>query len=201
MMKKLISVIVPAYNEEDCIEELVRRLTAVFDGNPDYEFEAVIVENGSNDATLDLLRSANSADPRFKVVRLSRNFRMDGGITAGLDHINGDAAVIMTADLQDPPELISAFIAKWEEGYENVYMTVTKRGGTGPTIRFRRTQAISVSWTARFTKWFEACKSETGSSVAFSRGWAFDRLVLRQNVRSVLLVGPRRTRSKCLILR
>ena len=136
MTKKLISVIVPAYNEEDCIEELVRRLAAVFDGNSDYDFEAVIVENGSSDATLDLLRAANSADPRFKVVRLSRNFRMDGGITAGLEYINGDAAVIMTADLQDPPELISAFIAKWEEGYENVYMTVTKRGGTGPLRRF-----------------------------------------------------------------
>ncbi len=91
--KKLISVIVPAYNEEDCIEELVRRLAAVFDGNPDYDFEAVIVENGSNDATLDLLRAANSADPRFKVVRLSLQLPNGRGITAGLDHINGDAAV------------------------------------------------------------------------------------------------------------
>ena len=96
----------------------------------------MIVENGSTDSTIDLLRVANSADPRFKVVRLSRNFRMDGGITAGLDHINGDAAVIMTADLQDPPELISTFISKWEEGFENVYMTVTKRRGTGPLRRF-----------------------------------------------------------------
>jgi dolichol-phosphate mannosyltransferase len=61
---------------------------------------------------------------------------MDGGITAGLDHISGDAAVIMTADLQDPPELIPTFIAKWEEGYENIYMTVTKRTGVGPIRRF-----------------------------------------------------------------
>ena len=136
MTKKLISVIVPAYNEEDCIEELVRRLAAVFDSKPDCDFEAVIVENGSTDSTLELLRVANSADPRFENVRLSRNFRMDGGITAGLDYIHSDAAVIMTADLQDPPELRTTFIATWEEGYENTYMTVTKRRGTGPLRRF-----------------------------------------------------------------
>ena len=136
MDRRLISVIVPAYNEEDCIEELVRRLTTVFDSSTAYDFEAVIVENGSTDSTFDLLKQASAADPRFRIVRLSRNFRMDGGITAGLDHISGDAAVIMTADLQDPPELIPTFIAKWEEGYENIYMTVSKRTGVGAIRRF-----------------------------------------------------------------
>ena len=136
MDRRLVSVIVPAYNEEDCIEELVRRLTIVFDSTTAYDFEAVIVENGSTDSTFELLKQASAADPRFRIVRLSRNFRMDGGITAGLDHISGDAAVIMTADLQDPPELIPTFIAKWEEGYENVYMTVTKRTGVGLIRRF-----------------------------------------------------------------
>ena len=136
MDRRLISVIVPAYNEEDCVEELVRRLTIVFDSTAAYDFEAVIVENGSTDSTFELLKRASAADPRFRIVRLSRNFRMDGGITAGLDHISGDAAVIMTADLQDPPELIPTFIAKWEEGYENVYMTVTKRTGVGLIRRF-----------------------------------------------------------------
>ena len=136
MDRRLVSVIVPAYNEEDCIEELVRRLTVVFDSTTAYDFEAVIVENGSTDSTFELLKQASAADPRFRIVRLSRNFRMDGGITAGLDHISGDAAVIMTADLQDPPELIPTFIAKWEEGYENVYMTVTKRTGVGLIRRF-----------------------------------------------------------------
>ena len=131
MDRRLISVIVPAYNEEDCIEELVRRLSAVFDDNAAYDFEAIIIENGSEDRTWELLQRISADDPRFKVVQLARNFGMDGGITAGLDYATGDAAVIMTADLQDPPELITEFIAKWEEGYENVYMFVTKRTDAG----------------------------------------------------------------------
>lgn len=134
--KKKISVIVPAYNEEECIRELARRLSLVFDTNSTYEFEAIIVENGSSDSTWDLLCDIRSKDHRFKVIQLSRNFRMDGGITAGLNHATGDAAVIMTADLQDPPELISDFIRKWEEGFENIYMVVTKRGSTGLIRRF-----------------------------------------------------------------
>jgi len=129
--KKLISVIVPAYNEEECVEELARRLGKVFDENQKYEFEAIIVENGSIDGTWDLLQEIHRKDERFKTVRLARNFRMDGGLTAGLHFAKGDAAVLMTADLQDPPELISEFIKKWEEGYENIYMVVTKRTGTG----------------------------------------------------------------------
>lgn len=135
-MKKLISVIIPAYNEEDCVEELARRLSAVFDANSSYDFEAIIVENGSVDRTWELLKKINENDQRFKIVRLARNFRMDGGLTAGLHYAKGDAAVLMTADLQDPPELISDFILKWEEGYENIYMVVTERTGTGPIRTF-----------------------------------------------------------------
>lgn len=134
--KNLISIIVPAYNEEDCVEELARRLKLVFDENSKYEFEVIIVENGSSDRTWELLQSINAADSRFKVVQLARNFRMDGGLTAGLHYASGDAAVLMTADLQDPPELITEFIRKWEEGYENVYMVVTRRTGTGPIRTF-----------------------------------------------------------------
>jgi polyisoprenyl-phosphate glycosyltransferase len=135
-VKKLISVIIPAYNEEDCVEELARRLSAVFDANSSYDFEAIIVENGSVDRTWELLKQINENDRRFKIVRLARNFRMDGGLTAGLHYAKGDAAVLMTADLQDPPELISDFILKWEEGYENIYMVVTERTGTGPIRTF-----------------------------------------------------------------
>jgi len=143
--RKLISVIVPAYNEEDCVIELASRLTAVFDQNDSYDFEAIIVENGSTDRTWELLQQIHDADRRFKVVQLSRNFRMDGGITAGLEYAQGDAVVIMTADLQDPPELISDFIVKWEEGFENIYMVVTKRGSTGP---IRRLNSRAFYWLA-----------------------------------------------------
>ena len=140
-MKKLITIIVPAYNEEACIEELARQLTAVFAVNDRYDFETLIIENGSVDRTWEILQSVNARDPRFKVIRLARNFRMDGGITAGLHYAMGDAVVFMTADLQDPPELITEFIKKWEEGYENIYMHVLKRRGTGP-IRSFNSQAF-----------------------------------------------------------
>ncbi|OBI26215.1 glycosyl transferase [Mycobacterium sp. E1386] len=129
---KKISLIIPAYNEEECVDELARRLAVVFDSEPAYEFEAIIVENGSTDDTMDKLLAIRAADPRFKILQLARNFRMDGGLTAGLNVVDADAVVLMTADLQDPPEFIPEMIRKWEEGYENVYGVVTERTGTGP---------------------------------------------------------------------
>jgi len=132
MSKKLISLIIPAYNEEDCVDELFSRLVGVFATEDQYNFEVVIVENGSIDSTWEKLQAIASKDSRFKILKLSRNFRMDGGLTAGLDFIKGDACVLMTADLQDPPELIPEFLRLWEQGYENIYGVITKREGTGP---------------------------------------------------------------------
>jgi dolichol-phosphate mannosyltransferase len=132
MNKKLISIIIPAYNEEECVDELARRLRILFNIESQYQFEAVIVENGSVDSTWEKLQEIAKHDSRFKILQLSRNFRMDGGLTAGLDYVSGDACVLMTADLQDPPELISDFLRKWEEGWENIYGVLTKREGTGP---------------------------------------------------------------------
>ena len=135
-MKKTISVIIPAYNEEDCVEELSIRLTKVFQKEKIYNFEVFIVENGSVDQTWTKLEKIADQDERFKVIKLSRNFRMDGGLTAGLDFVKGDACVLMTADLQDPPELISEFLRKWEDGWENVYGVVQKRSGTNLIRKF-----------------------------------------------------------------
>ena len=132
MSKELISLIIPAYNEEDCVDELFNRLDAVFATEPQYDFEVVIVENGSIDSTWVKLQAIAEKDSRFKILKLSRNFRMDGGLTAGLDFIKGDACVLMTADLQDPPELIPQFLRYWEQGYENIFGVITKREGTGP---------------------------------------------------------------------
>lgn len=129
--RRMISIVVPAYNEEGCVEELARRLRLVFDQNRQYDFEVILVENGSVDASYQRMCAIHAQDPRFKVLKLARNFRMDGGITAGLTYAKGDAAVIMAADLQDPPELINDMLRKWEEGYENIYQIVTKRRGTG----------------------------------------------------------------------
>jgi dolichol-phosphate mannosyltransferase len=143
--KKLISVVIPAYNETECVEELSRRLRKVFDELDTYEFEVLMVENGSEDDTFEKLVAIHDEDERFRVIQLARNFRMDGGVTAGLADARGDAAVVMTADLQDPPELIGDFIARWEEGYENVYGIVTARHGTGFV---RRVNSRLFYWVA-----------------------------------------------------
>jgi glycosyltransferase involved in cell wall biosynthesis len=134
--RRKISIIIPAYNEEDCVDELATRLAAVFDSESSYDFECVIVENGSADSTMERLVDINRRDGRFKILQLARNFRMDGGITAGLAVVDGDACVLMTADLQDPPELIPTFMREWEKGYENVYGVVTQRQGTGVVRTF-----------------------------------------------------------------
>jgi polyisoprenyl-phosphate glycosyltransferase len=129
---KTINVIIPAYNEEECVDELASRLKNLFAAERSYNFEVLLVENGSTDGTWEKLQHISKSDTRFKIIRLSRNFRMDGGLTAGLAYATGDAAVLMTADLQDPPERISDFLRQWEKGYENIYGVVTKRTGTGP---------------------------------------------------------------------
>jgi dolichol-phosphate mannosyltransferase len=132
-VKKKITCIIPAYNESECVDELAKRLAVMFDSELAYDFEAIIVENGSSDDTMDKLLAIHGMDPRFKILQLSRNFGgMDGGLTAGLSVIDADAVVLMAADLQDPPEFIPEMIRKWEEGYENVYGVITERRGTGP---------------------------------------------------------------------
>lgn len=128
-MKQLISIVVPAYNEEGNIEELHHRLADVFKTLPDYNFEVIIVENGSSDSTWEKLRSVCSKDSRFKAIQLSRNFTAPGGITAGFKYCRGDAAVVMCADLQDPPEMLPLFIQKWKEGYDVAYHVVSERRG------------------------------------------------------------------------
>jgi polyisoprenyl-phosphate glycosyltransferase len=133
---KSIDIVIPAYNEEDCITELVRRLKLLFDKESNYSWRAIIVENGSTDKTWELLELASKEDVRITTVRLSRNFHMDGGLTAGLEYVTADAAVFMTADLQDPPEAISDFLRVWEQGIHNVYGRVSERQGTGPLRKF-----------------------------------------------------------------
>jgi glycosyltransferase involved in cell wall biosynthesis len=144
-VNKTIACIVPAYNESDCVDELTKRLALVFDSEPGYEFEAIIVENGSTDDTMEKLLRIREEDSRFKILQLARNFRMDGGLTAGLNVVDADAVVLMTADLQDPPEFIPELIRKWEEGYENVYGVVTERRGTGPV---RTLNSLMFYWLA-----------------------------------------------------
>ncbi|MBN1354257.1 MAG: glycosyltransferase family 2 protein [Candidatus Omnitrophica bacterium] len=128
-MKKKISVIVPIFNEEEVLRELVLRLDKMRGKESRYEFEFIMVENGSHDGSYGILKEERQTRPYLKIIRLSKNFFADGAITAGLHYAKGDAAVIMNADLQDPPELITEFLTKWEEGYDIVYGRIKRRYG------------------------------------------------------------------------
>jgi polyisoprenyl-phosphate glycosyltransferase len=115
-----LSVITPVYNEANNIKALLPRLVPVLERCA-ASFEIIFVDDGSTDDTLECLRAAHHTDPRIRALSLSRNFGKEIAIAAGLDHARGAAAVILDADLQDPPELIETFVARWREGYMHVF--------------------------------------------------------------------------------
>ncbi len=127
-MSSKISIVVPFLNEEDNLPELYRRLNAVFEGQPE-PAEFLFVDDGSTDRSVRLLKEMQTQDARIRVLRLSRNFGHQVAITAGLDHAEGEAAIIMDADLQDPPEVIPELLAKWREGFDVVYAVRRSRAG------------------------------------------------------------------------
>jgi dolichol-phosphate mannosyltransferase len=127
---KTVSIIIPIFNEDPIIdilvaaleERLLSKLTA-------YNPEVIFVDDGSTDNSFELLSRAVQDDPRFKLVRFSRNFGHQLAITAGMNLASGDAIIVMDADLQDPPEVILEFLEKWEEGYHVVYGVRRRRAG------------------------------------------------------------------------
>jgi polyisoprenyl-phosphate glycosyltransferase len=128
------SLVVPAYNEEAVVSELVVRLGQLMDAL-DGDAEAILVDDGSRDRTYELMVEATAGDPRFRLVRLSRNFGHQIALTAGVDLAAGDAVVVMDADLQHPPEVVLELAKRWREGYDVVYGVRDER--TGET-RFKR---------------------------------------------------------------
>lgn len=127
-MKK-ISILIPAYNEEEVLEPLYQRLGKLANDTKSYEFEFLFVNDGSRDKTLEVIKEYAKADNRVAYVNLSRNFGKEIAMIAGLDHVSGDATVIIDADLQDPPELIPKMIHYWEEGFDDVYARRKSRSG------------------------------------------------------------------------
>jgi polyisoprenyl-phosphate glycosyltransferase len=139
-MKRLVptySLVVPAHNEEGVIEELAVRLVEVMD-SLDGDAEAILVDDGSGDRTYELMLRVAEADPRFRLIRLSRNFGHQIALTAGVDLATGDAVIVLDADLQDPPEVILELAARWREGYDVVYAQRDVREGE---TRFKRATA------------------------------------------------------------
>ena len=118
-MKK-ISVLTPCYNEEGNVEELYQRVREVFEQLPNYDYEHIFIDNGSQDTTIKILESIARKAPRVKVIVNARNFGAIRSSYHGILQASGDAVVLLVADLQDPPEMIIQFIQKWEEGFRVV---------------------------------------------------------------------------------
>ncbi|HBB32939.1 MAG TPA: glycosyltransferase [Cyanobacteria bacterium UBA8803] len=120
------SFVIPVYNEEDTLREMYRRISAVMD-RMDGLVELILVNDGSRDRTLSLLRDLHEKDSRLCYLSLARNFGHQIAVTAGLNFIRGQAIVVLDADLQDPPELIPLLVEKWKQGYQIVYAQRTQR--------------------------------------------------------------------------
>ncbi|MEH2462758.1 glycosyltransferase family 2 protein [Nostoc sp.] len=133
------SLIVPIYNEEEIIPELYRRLSAVMN-RMDGPVELILINDGSRDRSLQLIRELHQKDPRICYLSFARNFGHQIAVTAGLNFVRGQVIVILDADLQDPPELIPDMIEKWRQGYQVVYA--------------QRTQRLKEGWFKRFTAYF-----------------------------------------------
>jgi len=122
-----LSVVVPLYNEESVLPELLRRLRSVLDAVPGGPHEVIIVDDGSIDRTAKTIEEEAKRDGRIIGVSLSRNFGHQAALTAGLDYVTGDVTIVMDGDLQDPPESIPLFLEKYEQGYDVVYAQRIRR--------------------------------------------------------------------------
>jgi len=172
----LLSVVAPVFNEQELIGDFVSRARAAV---ADYDFELVLVNDGSSDGTAAAMAAAAAADPRIKVISLSRNFGHQPALTAGLDHARGDAIVMLDGDLQDPPELIPTMYERWREGVDVVYAVRERR--LGETV-FKKTTA----------RWFyRVFRRLTGMDLAVESG---DFRLMDRRALDALLAMPERNR-------
>ncbi|HET6351083.1 MAG TPA: glycosyltransferase family 2 protein [Coriobacteriia bacterium] len=169
MAKKLISIVTPCYNEEGNVIPLYERVKAVFDQLPDYDFEYIFADNASTDGTERELRQIAAADKRVKVIFNMRNFGHIRSPYNALMQAKGDAVVAMVADLQDPPEMITEFLAKWEEGYPIV---LGQKVGSEESWLLYMLRTIYYKMVRRFAD-VELLEHVTGFGV-------YDRVVMEQ---------------------
>lgn len=127
-MKKKVSILIPMYNEQEVLPALFDRLSSLINSQPDYDWEVVMVNDGSRDNTATIALQIHHRDSRFHLVDLSRNCGKETAMMAGIDMVTGDCMVIMDADLQHPPEVIPDMIAEWEKGFDDVYGERITRG-------------------------------------------------------------------------
>jgi dolichol-phosphate mannosyltransferase len=133
-IKKKVSLVIPAFNEAENLPVLLQKLEKVFKSLP-YDYEFIFVDDGSKDATASILKDLNKLDSRIHYIKLSRNFGHQNALKAGLDYADGNCIICMDGDMQHPPELIPAFLKKWDEGYDIVY---SRRKSARETSFFKR---------------------------------------------------------------
>lgn len=125
---KSISIIIPCHNEQNNLSLLHKELKYVMDENSNYYWNVLLIDDGSVDGTLDEIKRIRATDNRFSYISLSRNFGKENAMLAGFDHVKGDCAIIMDADLQHPPHVIPEMVKLWEQGFEDVYAERESRG-------------------------------------------------------------------------
>ena len=145
-----VSVLIPMYNEQEVLDPLFGRLNAVMDANPQYEWEVLLVNDGSRDNSLLIAIRHHLADQRWHYLDLSRNWGKETAMMAGFDYVTGDCTVIMDADLQHPPEAIPQMLEAWLEGYDDVYGSRLTRGEE-PWLR-RRLSLLYYNLLERSTR-------------------------------------------------
>ncbi|ACC84175.1 glycosyltransferase family 2 protein [Nostoc punctiforme] len=172
------SLIVPIYNEEEIIPELYRRLSAVMN-RLDGLVELILINDGSRDRSLQLLRELHQKDPRICYLSFARNFGHQIAVTAGLNFVRGQVIIILDADLQDPPELIPDMIEKWRQGYQVVYA--------------QRTQRLKEGWFKRFTAYsfYRLLKKLADVDIPTDTG---DFCLMDRQIVDILNSMPERTR-------
>lgn len=150
-LKKLVSILVPCYNEEASLPRLYEEVCRLMDAETAYDWELFFIDDGSRDRTMEIILQLAQQDQRVSYIGLSRNFGKENAMLAGFDHVAGDCMVIMDADLQHPPTLISEMLKLWEQGYEDVYAKRNSRGKESP---LRKTLSLAfyriLSKSARY---------------------------------------------------
>lgn len=176
-----ISVVIPCYNEAPVISDTVSRLTQVINRLSDYSFELIFIDDGSRDETYEILVRASTLEPRIRVLRFARNFGHQAAVTAGIDNSNGDAVILIDADLQDPPELFERMLSKWGEGYDVVYGVRTARMGES------RLKLLTAKYFYRFLNHLSEVEIplDTGDFRLMSRRVVQSLVSMRENDRFI----------------
>lgn len=129
-----IDIVSSAYNEEECLPELFERIKQVMSFEVDYSYRILIIDNGSQDSTWEIISAESARNSQVVGIRMSRNFSLDSAFTCGIDYANADIVIVMTSDLQDPPEAIPLLLRKYEEGFDQVLARISKRASV-PLLR------------------------------------------------------------------